>query len=1004
MQYGLYLILYPHSSICQSFQNIENEFKIAEDLLLRGEKTQHVYDLLNEIKDRSHEFYNSDSMHIEIEIRLSNIKSTLNHSDAIQYSKSIDQRIRRTDHGFTSDQILKFYYYYLTQLRNSKSEVLTLDSFKLIKSFAISKVNDANLFSENRIKLEYSLAQAYRIYAKPDSALELFSQLNHSYDQSSFHNPRLKILLLDAISISYPMASDPQGKLQKYKQLLAYALAHQSQISVSGLTRMLMNGCRIAETVEEYRSMKNFASELHHCQKTNQLDQQANWPLIKLASAYFHLNQKDSAQIMFNQINVTNYTTSPQSLGSDYLNILRYILEYFDLIRLAQSLGQTSRVQLWFSNIQAYLDHLTLHNKDRNFTMHIPSLYYEFFQLSLHLKDAKSATKAWDALVEINPMFESALNSHIGTLTNVQFDNKDYIAASRLIETIRQLISTHDPSTIDNLKIRSELIKVSIALGEKMKDSTLLRYAFNMIDTMPSYANKLMSKAYQFQNQIPIILNTFYGLYETILEVDNTHAILDDGRRFSLLENIKSVEFAVERQMNLFWSEEFISQKLRQKRENLLAKMALLDGLLVNQPLQKDSLDALRQITLDSLMQIIPNKGKRPGSEIFPGPESYKSIQSKLETNELIMIFFEGYRHLYYLTMTKTEINHDRISLVSLEFLRNNNKNNQTFSINDSKFTQSISHHLAQYPTVKNIVIIPDGIVHSIPFESLTDEDNQYLINQYSISYHLSTYHWQQGKNQGSSNNRKFVGFAPEYGDNSNIDTELAYLLNLPSNERGILMDIPGSLKEVTEIVHDWNGVSYLVEDATLDNFLKEAKDANIIHLAMHAMAHDQEPLFSSLIFGHEPDEQLTMGSIAHMSFAAEMVVLSACESGKTNHRRAYGSRSIARGFLSSGAKSVIMSLWRVPDESTSEIMISFYKYLTTGVRKDEALRLAKLDYLGNVEDPELAHPYYWAGFVVFGDTRPLLPPKGKLMWWILSGVLVFGIGYLITKSKNKAA
>ena len=81
---------------------------------------------------------------------------------------------------------------------------------------------------------------------------------------------------------------------------------------------------------------------------------------------------------------------------------------------------------------------------------------------------------------------------------------------------------------------------------------------------------------------------------------------------------------------------------------------------------------------------------------------------------------------------------------------------------------------------------------------------------------------------------------------------------------------------------------------------------------------------------------------------------------------------SLAHAFTYAGVPATVMSLWKVPDESTHKIMITFYQYLKAGMRKDAALRQAKLDYLNRVAEPELKHPYYWAGFVIMGNARPL--------------------------------
>ena len=83
------------------------------------------------------------------------------------------------------------------------------------------------------------------------------------------------------------------------------------------------------------------------------------------------------------------------------------------------------------------------------------------------------------------------------------------------------------------------------------------------------------------------------------------------------------------------------------------------------------------------------------------------------------------------------------------------------------------------------------------------------------------------------------------------------------------------------------------------------------------------------------------------------------------------------------------MSLWKVPDEATSQIMIDFYKNLKAGNEKDEALRLAKLSWLNNDAIPaQMKHPYYWAGFIASGDTTPLVFEESSSVLYL--GILAF--------------
>jgi hypothetical protein len=83
------------------------------------------------------------------------------------------------------------------------------------------------------------------------------------------------------------------------------------------------------------------------------------------------------------------------------------------------------------------------------------------------------------------------------------------------------------------------------------------------------------------------------------------------------------------------------------------------------------------------------------------------------------------------------------------------------------------------------------------------------------------------------------------------------------------------------------------------------------------------------------------------------------------------GMMSLARGFMYAGCPSIIMTLWQVSDNSSADIMTSFYKYLKKGKSKHEALRLAKIKYLQEADELK-ANPYFWSGFVSIGDSSPI--------------------------------
>ena len=131
------------------------------------------------------------------------------------------------------------------------------------------------------------------------------------------------------------------------------------------------------------------------------------------------------------------------------------------------------------------------------------------------------------------------------------------------------------------------------------------------------------------------------------------------------------------------------------------------------------------------------------------------------------------------------------------------------------------------------------------------------------------------------------------------------------------------------------------------------------------------------------------------MEIPAQMVVLSACETGIGKEFPGEGIFSMARGFAYAGCPSIIMSLWRVNDEFTAKLMDDFYKNLKDGSGIPEAIRIAKMSFLDESSSFR-AFPYYWSGFVSLGDPSPVRESgKWQYLFWIIPMIVVLGYLYL---------
>ncbi len=286
-----------------------------------------------------------------------------------------------------------------------------------------------------------------------------------------------------------------------------------------------------------------------------------------------------------------------------------------------------------------------------------------------------------------------------------------------------------------------------------------------------------------------------------------------------------------------------------------------------------------------------------------------------------------------------------------------------------------------KYLISNNLIISPDYILSYLPFETfLTGETNNndliystlpYLTNDYNISYAYSATLLAENRKVNQSMRNSAIVFSPSY--NSPIDLDSIPIERQASNR--ILKALPAAREEAEYVSEITRGTLFTDSSATDSNYKKMAGSFDIIHLAMHTYIDIQNPIMSRLFFsGLNSNSSLNSMSafeIYGISLKAKMVVLSSCNTGVGNLRRGEGILSLARGFIYSGSKSVVMSLWEVDDKSGTDIVKSFYRYLKNGYSKSEALRKARIDYLRN-SGTVRSFPYFWSTLVIYGDDSPV--------------------------------
>ncbi|MCG8409881.1 MAG: CHAT domain-containing protein, partial [Bacteroidales bacterium] len=268
----------------------------------------------------------------------------------------------------------------------------------------------------------------------------------------------------------------------------------------------------------------------------------------------------------------------------------------------------------------------------------------------------------------------------------------------------------------------------------------------------------------------------------------------------------------------------------------------------------------------------------------------------------------------------------------------------------------------------KRLLIIPDDKLSLISFETLIDKPysendlpdyrrESYLLRKYPIAYAYSATLYKNSLHE-KKQNPHFLGIAPSY-----------------KNSLDSLPDLPLSMSSVRKISTLSLGKALTKNKASVNNFRKYSNKYDIIHFYAHGFEDTLNPSNSKLCLSHTNDtvssSYLHAWEIYNMQLNAQLVVLASCYSGAGKISQGEGVLSISRSFINAGSLSVISSLWAASYKPTITILNYFYINLLKGMRKDEALRLAKLKYLDQT-DSISGHPRFWAGIIINGNQLAL--------------------------------
>jgi len=384
----------------------------------------------------------------------------------------------------------------------------------------------------------------------------------------------------------------------------------------------------------------------------------------------------------------------------------------------------------------------------------------------------------------------------------------------------------------------------------------------------------------------------------------------------------------------------------------------------------------------------------------YPQPITIQQVQKELLASDTILLeYFLGNDNSYLWIVTsdsvqmiqlpKREVIEDKVSAY-LEYISRPPATRSFLLSGYELYSLLIPVDIENLKSKNHLLIIPDGKLHYLPFETLVIEKPEnardepgYLISKFEISYapsasvalfikkHFASHEWPM----------ELLALAdPVFSPRDSLVQSINDSLNLEiaSFSEEIYRDfklnpLEYSRSEVEKIsnLYSSNKQKLLFGDAARE---EEIKSENLtsykkLHFSTHGILDEQLPARSAIVLTLDDDPAedgyLQMHEIFNLNLNADLVVLSACQTGLGKLVKGEGIIGISRAFFYAGASSILVSLWYVDDKSTAQFMVNFYQNLEAGMSKSKAIQKAKLQFILRLERE--SHPFYWAPFVLTG-------------------------------------
>lgn len=890
--------------------------------------------------------------------------------------------------------------------------------------------------SSIKYKQALFLAQKLNLKNKKEecqNALEIYRLYN---DGKKFRSSGKHLKSIESFEKAIDLARESGSKEHKLKCIRQMSFTYEDQ-----------------NKLKKFKSLNeealNIAQHLSHKKEEERC-------LINIGNYYFNLNNYSEALNCYEQalVIIRNIKNRPDesiclnNIGATYQHVGDFdkALEYLEkaleideeseddhyISMVINNIGTTFRTKgLIYKNKEDFYEALDYFNKCRKLTRITEDKKTEIRVLNnigtvyTDLENYNEALKYFQTGYEIAEEIKDteAMGMILTNIGYVHYNQGDYEESTKYYEKAINLASEIEQGQIlweaylENAKAYEKQDRFNEAL-ENYRES---------INTIEKIRSGIMLEEFKASylgtdkriNAYHHLINLLINLHQS--ESGNSY----DLEAFNCLEKAKARAFLDSLELSQINIYQGVDPKLINEEKELMKDITNIYSKLLAAELTSEDKISLREKLeeYENKLEVLKRKmrTKIPAytNLFYPEIITLEEAQKRLlDSKTAFFAYCIGNENSYAFVITKKDLRifsipaRDNIQRQVSDYLKIiNNKENQNFYLGYELFSKLV--HPGLDKNIRNIIFIPDDILHFLPFEALIThrEKNNWLIKDYKIAYAPSISSLREIIQRKKSNNKNprmdILAFGdPNFGkleteeDGGDIFQDFfssrAYNF-FRLNFSGLEIDRISALFKKTK------RKIFRREEAREEQLIgHNLEDYKIIHFATHSIIDDKKPARSSIVLSLYDDSTedgfLQMREIYNLKLNSDLVTLSSCQTGLGEFFRGEGIEGINRAFFYAGASSVIMSLWAINDQASYQLMERFYTHLRSSNSIMNALRKAKLEM---IDSDVLSHPYYWAGFISSGKADEVIFPRSTYKWFFFGAFFLLAGGLILALRKS---